>query len=41
MQYSKNFYQIKSNENIFNAIKEETNSIGYYNFTTARYYQHN
>lgn len=31
MQYSKNFYQIKSNENIFNAIKEETNSIGYYN----------
>mgnify|MGYP002713233427 CR=1 FL=1 len=31
MRYSKNFYQIKSNEKIFNSIKEETKSIGYYN----------
>jgi len=31
MQYTKNFYQIKSNEEIFQSIKEETNSVGYYN----------
>jgi len=31
MQYSKNFYQIKSNETIFQAIKDEVDSIGYYN----------
>jgi len=31
MQYSKNFYQIKSNETIFEAIKEEVDTIGYYN----------
>jgi glucose-6-phosphate isomerase len=31
MQYSKNYYQIKSNETIFNLIKEESKSIGYYN----------
>ena len=31
MQYSKNFYQIKSNEIIFNAVKDEVNEIGYYN----------
>ena len=31
MKYSKNFYQIKSNETIFESIKEEINSIGYYN----------
>ncbi len=31
MQYSKNFYQIKSNETIFESIKEEVKTIGYYN----------
>jgi glucose-6-phosphate isomerase len=31
MQYEKNFYQIRSNEEIFNAIKDERESIGYYN----------
>ena len=31
MQYSKNFYQIKSNETIFDSIKNEIESIGYYN----------
>jgi len=31
MQYSKNFYQIKSNEDIFEKIKEESQTIGYYN----------
>ena len=31
MEYSKNFYQIKSNETIFQSIKEEINNIGYYN----------
>ncbi|MEA3352948.1 MAG: glucose-6-phosphate isomerase [Campylobacterota bacterium] len=31
MKYTKNFYQIKSNEIIFEAIKGETDSIGYYN----------
>ena len=30
MQYSKNFYQIKSNEAIFEEIKEEVKEIGYY-----------
>ncbi len=31
MNYTKNFYQIKSNEEIFLKIKEETKTIGYYN----------
>lgn len=31
MQYSKNFYQIKSNETIFESVKDEMGSIGYYN----------
>jgi len=31
MQYSKNFYQIKSNEIIFDAVKNEIDEIGYYN----------
>jgi len=31
MKYSKNFYQIKSNEVIFNAIKDEVEEVGYYN----------
>jgi glucose-6-phosphate isomerase len=31
MEYYKNFYQIKSNEEIFNEIKKERNYIGYYN----------
>ncbi len=31
MQYSKNFYQIKSNETIFESIKNEIDTIGYYN----------
>jgi len=31
MNYSKNFYQIKSNDIIFEALKEEVNTIGYYN----------
>jgi glucose-6-phosphate isomerase len=31
MKYSKNFYQIKSNETIFESIKEEVDTIGYYN----------
>ena len=31
MQYSKNFYQIKSNEIIFQAVKDEVDEIGYYN----------
>ncbi len=30
MQYKRNFYQIKSNEEIFNKILEEKESIGYY-----------
>ena len=30
MKYSKNFYQIKSNEEIFEMIKEERKEIGYY-----------
>ena len=31
MQYSKNFYQIKSNAEIFERIKAEREEIGYYN----------
>jgi len=31
MQYNKNFYQIKSNSEIFDRIKVERESIGYYN----------
>ena len=31
MKYSKNFYHIKSNETIFEAIKDEVSEIGYYN----------
>ena len=31
MQYYKNFYQIKSNEEIFESIKCEIDEIGYYN----------
>ncbi len=31
MQYSKNFYQIKSNNEIFQSVKDEINTIGYYN----------
>lgn len=31
MKYHKNFYQIKSNEEIFEKILEEKNEIGYYN----------
>jgi len=31
MKYSKNFYQIKSNEEIFEKVKEEQSTIGYYN----------
>lgn len=31
MQYSKNFYQIRSNQYIFDAIKAEREYIGYYN----------
>jgi len=31
MQYSRNFYQIKSNEEIFEGIKNEIDEIGYYN----------
>jgi glucose-6-phosphate isomerase len=31
LKYEKNFYQIKSNEEIFERIKEERNTIGYYN----------
>ncbi|MFA9373719.1 MAG: glucose-6-phosphate isomerase [Poseidonibacter sp.] len=31
MKYTKTFYQIKSNEEIFSKIKEETKTIGYYN----------
>ena len=31
MQYHRNFYQIKSNEIIFEGIKKEIESIGYYN----------
>ncbi|RXJ92901.1 glucose-6-phosphate isomerase [Malaciobacter molluscorum] len=30
MQYNKSFYQIKSNETIFEKVKKEVNSIGYY-----------
>jgi glucose-6-phosphate isomerase len=30
MQYSKNFYQIKSNDKIFDDIKDELQNIGYY-----------
>ena len=31
MQYNKNFYQIKSNSEIFDRIKSERESVGYYN----------
>jgi glucose-6-phosphate isomerase len=31
MQYSKNFYQIRSNETIFNSVKDEIDRVGYYN----------
>lgn len=31
MKYNKTFYQIKSNDEIFSKIKEETKTIGYYN----------
>ena len=31
MQYKKNFYQIKSNDTIFDLIKKERDYIGYYN----------
>jgi glucose-6-phosphate isomerase len=31
MQYSKNFYQIKSNKEIFEEVKKERETIGYYN----------
>ena len=31
MQYNRNFYQIKSNEVIFESINEEVDDIGYYN----------
>ena len=31
MEYSKNFYQIKSNAEIFERIKAERETIGYYN----------
>ena len=31
MKYSKNFYQIKSNEDIFQSVKNEIETIGYYN----------
>jgi glucose-6-phosphate isomerase len=31
MQYNKNFYQIKSNSEIFDRIKAERESVGYYN----------
>lgn len=31
MKYQKNFYQIKSNNEIFEKIVEEKNNIGYYN----------
>ena len=30
MKYKKNFYQIKSNDLIFEAIKSDTSEIGYY-----------
>ena len=30
MQYNKNFYQIKSNDYIFNKLKDERSNIGYY-----------
>ena len=30
MHYYKNFYEIKSNDKIFNLLKEELNSVGYY-----------
>jgi len=31
MQYNRNFYQIKSNEEIFESIKDEIKDVGYYN----------
>ncbi|MBT4572969.1 MAG: glucose-6-phosphate isomerase, partial [Campylobacteraceae bacterium] len=31
MKYQKNFYQIKSNEDIFESLKDEKEDIGYYN----------
>lgn len=31
MQYNRNFYQIRDNEEIFESIKDEINDIGYYN----------
>jgi len=30
MKYERNFYQIKSNDTIFDEIKKEKDSIGYY-----------
>ena len=33
MDYTKNFYQIKSNEDIFYKISQEKNYIGYYDLT--------
>lgn len=35
MKYSKNFYQIKPSETIFNGLKEEINHIGYYKLPFA------
>jgi glucose-6-phosphate isomerase len=35
MKYSKNFYQIKSNQTIFERLKSETESIGYYRLPFA------
>jgi len=35
MKYQKNFYQIKSNEEIFNKIVKEKETIGYYNLPFA------
>ena len=31
MEYCKNFYQIKSNNEIFDRIRTERNEVGYYN----------
>lgn len=31
MQYSRNFYQIKSNESIFKSVEDEVQDVGYYN----------
>ncbi len=35
MQYKKNFYQIKSNDEIFERIVKEKETIGYYNLPFA------